>query len=78
VVTCKAAGATVIERAWVAVWVGEDESVACTLKAEVPDEVGVPVIAPVEAFRLNPGGSAPELTFQEYGVVPPAAATLEL
>ena len=33
--------------------------VAPTLKVDVPAVVGVPVIAPVEEFRVRPAGSAP-------------------
>jgi hypothetical protein len=37
-------------------WVGLVLSVAVTLTDVVPTTVGVPVIAPVEAFRVNPAG----------------------
>lgn len=43
------------------------------MKFEVPDAVGVPEIAPDEAFRLSPAGREPVLTLHEYGVVPPLA-----
>jgi hypothetical protein len=33
--------------------------VTSRLKLNVPSELGVPVIAPVEVFSVNPGGSAP-------------------
>ena len=33
--------------------------VTWTVKFEVPAAVGVPLISPVAAFRLNPAGSAP-------------------
>jgi hypothetical protein len=42
------------------------------VKSAVPVVLGVPVIAPPEE-RLKPVGSSPELTVQEYGVVPPDA-----
>jgi hypothetical protein len=42
----------------------------------VPAVVGVPEITPVDAARLNPAGSVPELTLQLYGVVPPLAANV--
>lgn len=48
------------------------ESVALTVKLNVPDAVGVPVIAPLLA-RVKPAGSAPALTDHEYGGVPPVA-----
>src|SRR2546421_3237720 len=34
-------------------------SVTCTVKLNVPELVGVPVIAPVAAFKLKPEGKAP-------------------
>jgi len=40
--------------------------------------VGVPVIAPVVAFSERPAGSVPDVTDQEYGVVPPAAVSVAL
>lgn len=39
-------------------------SITCTVKDQLPDEVGVPEIVPVEAARLNPPGSDPEDTLQ--------------
>ena len=54
----------------VAVWL--KPSVTCTVKVKVPTFVGVPLIVPL-GLRLRTGGSAPETTFQEYGVVPFAA-----
>ncbi len=40
------------------------ESFACAVKVKVPVAVGVPVIAPVEAFKFSPGGNDPEATLQ--------------
>ena len=40
--------------------------------------VGVPVIAPVEAFRLKPAGSVPLVMDQLKGFVPPVAASVVL
>jgi hypothetical protein len=40
--------------------------------------VGVPMIAPVDAFRLRPEGSVPEERDQVYGVVPPVATRVAL
>jgi hypothetical protein len=37
--------------------------------------VGVPLITPVEAFRVSPAGRLPAVTDQLYGVVPPVAAS---
>ena len=53
--------------------VGAVESVTLTVKLEAPAVVGVPAIPPVEAFRVSPGGKAPELIDHEYGAVPPEA-----
>ncbi len=39
------------------------ESFTCTVK-EDPAPDGIPLIAPVEAFKLNPAGSEPEVTLQ--------------
>ena len=36
-------------------------------------DVGVPLIAPVEAFNFKPAGSVPEVNCQVYGVTPPLA-----
>jgi hypothetical protein len=55
---------TVIDRLAVAVSAGELESVAVTVKLEVPAVVGVPVIAPVVLLRLSPAGSFPLVTTQ--------------
>ena len=40
--------------------------------------VGVPVIAPVEAFSANPVGKVPLVTVQVNGEVPPVEASVEL
>src|SRR5690242_8859793 len=47
----------VMLRALVAVW--GLASLTCTVKLLVPVPVGVPVIAPVEEFRLRPAGRLP-------------------
>jgi len=39
----------------------------------VVEEVGVPVISPVVAFKLKPAGSEPVETLQVNGAVPPEA-----
>ena len=39
-------------------------SCACTVKVEVPAVVGVPEIAPVELFKVNPAGRLPEVIDQ--------------
>ena len=58
--------------------VGVAESVTITVKAEVPDVVGTPLICPVAAFKVKPSGRAPTVTLQVYGVVPPLACSVEL
>jgi hypothetical protein len=40
--------------------------------------VGVPLIAPVLVFRLNPAGNEPLETEYTYGLVPPVGTTLAL
>ena len=42
-----------------------------------PAVLGVPAIAPLEAFSCRPVGSVPALVLQVYGGVPPAALRLE-
>ena len=56
--------------------VGDSESVTCAVMVKLPDCVGVPLRAPVEAFNVTPVGSAPTVMFQVYGVVPPEAASV--
>ena len=50
------------------------EFVALTVKLNVPVAVGVPVIAPFAALRINPAGSAPLPISHVIGVVPVAAS----
>jgi hypothetical protein len=57
--------------------VGVAESVTVTVKVDVPDVVGTPLICPVAAFRVRPVGKAP-VTLQVYGVVPPLACSVVL
>ncbi len=77
--TCFCAAATVMLNFCVAVSaVGVVESVAFTVKPKVPGAVGVPEIAPVEAFKFRPGGREEEVIDHVYGVVPPVAARLSL
>ena len=53
-------------------------SVTRTVKLLVPDPVGVPEIAPVLGASVNPAGKVPVMVDQEYGVVPPVAASVAL
>jgi hypothetical protein len=55
---------SVIDRLAEAVLAGLLESVTVTVKLEVPELVGVPVIAPLEALRLNPAGREPLVSAQ--------------
>ena len=48
------------------------EFVALTVKFDVAAIVGVPVIAPVDVFKLKPDGNAPLATAHVIGVVPVA------
>ena len=50
------------------------EFVALTVKLNVPVAVGMPVIAPLVAFRFRPVGNVPLLIAQVIGVVPVAAS----
>jgi hypothetical protein len=67
---------TVTLKDWVAVCAaGVVESVTFTVKPNVPEEVGVPEIVPLEV-KVRPAGNAPALMLQLYGVVPPLAAKI--
>ena len=55
---------TVIDKLVVAVLAGLLESVTFTVKLEVPDALGVPVIAPLEVLRLSPAGREPDVSDQ--------------
>jgi hypothetical protein len=55
--------------------VGLAESVAMTVKVDVPVADGVPVIAPAE-LNERPPGNEPEVSDQEYGEKPPVAASV--
>ena len=51
--------------------VAETPLASVTLMVNVPPAVGVPVIAPVEGFRVKPLGSVPVATENVYGATPP-------
>ena len=55
---------------WVFLPFGFSESVACRVTVYLPFVVGVPVIAPVVALKVHPGGRLPE-SFQWTGGFPP-------
>ena len=54
------------------------ESVAFTVMAEVPAAVGVPVMAPVLAFKTRPLGRLPAEMLQVTVPVPPADCKVAL
>jgi hypothetical protein len=66
---------TVMERLLVAVSTGLEESVTSTEKSNVPEAVASPVIDPF-GLSVKPVGSAPAVTDQVNGVVPPVAANV--
>jgi hypothetical protein len=49
-------------------------SVTCTVKVAVVALVGVRVMAPLFASKLNPSGKLPETMDHAYGGAPPVAA----
>ena len=65
VVTDKAGFTTRLKLAVAVLAVGVSESVTVTVKFAVPGAVGVPEIAPVEAFRVRPAGKLPVVTAHE-------------
>ena len=58
--------------------VASSASVTRTAKENAPTIVGVPLIRPFDAFSVSPGGSAPELSANPYGAVPPMTPIEEL
>jgi hypothetical protein len=72
------AAAMAIESCFVPVCGVAEESLTCAVKVNVPETLGVPLIAPVELFSDNPPGRAPAVTLQLYGGVPPEAASAAL
>jgi hypothetical protein len=76
-----AGGAGAITMLQLAVFVPADvpvESTTCAVKLNVPDTVGVPVMAPVVVFKLKPVGKEPVIIENVYGGTPPVAASAEL
>jgi hypothetical protein len=64
VLTTSGGATTVSVSVLVAVCGEAAESRTCTVKEKSPEAVGVPLIAPVEPFKLNPVGSEPDVTLQ--------------
>jgi hypothetical protein len=58
------AGVMVMLSGALAVAGGDSASVTCTVKLEMPAPLGVPVIAPVLAFKCKPTGKLPAMTLQ--------------
>jgi hypothetical protein len=60
-------------------WAGLLESVTVNVRAvALAVAVGVPLIAPVAAFKVRPAGRVPLVSDQAYGNVPPVAASVAL
>jgi len=76
VVITRSAGATYILSAWSSVSGVPWLSVTRTVKFDVPDAVGVPLMVPVDEPRERPAGRLPETIDQLYGVTPPVAWTV--
>jgi len=54
------------------------ESTTCAVKLNVPVVLGVPVMAPVAVFSVNPAGSDPLVSEKVYGPTPPDATSDEV
>jgi hypothetical protein len=55
-------------------WGDAAESLTVTVKLELPDAFGVPLITPA-VERVNPAGNEPEAKLHAYGEVPPVAVS---
>ena len=75
-VTVVGAAAITMLSARSAVAAGLAASETRTVKAAVTAVVGVPAIAPVAGFKVNPAGREPLAMVQPYGRVPPVAASV--
>ena len=69
------AGETVTVNVLVALSLGDDESATSRVNLEEPVVVGVPESLPL-VLKFKPAGKIPKETRQEYGAVPPDAATV--
>ena len=67
-----------IVNAWVVLCDGEPESVTRKVTFVLPAVEGVPVIWPLAANRVKPGGSDPAPMLQVYAGVPPRVARVGL
>ena len=74
--TIAGGAATPIVNVCVELAAGDPESFTVTVNVTLPAAMGVPVIAPVDAFKLNPGGSVPVVTVHVFGATPPADASV--
>jgi hypothetical protein len=54
------------------------ESTTWAVKLNVPEVLGVPVIAPVEVFKVKPAGNEPVVIENVYGATPPEATRLDV
>jgi hypothetical protein len=57
---------------------GAPESVTFSVNADVPAFAGVPVIAPLFAFKLSPAGNVPVKTLHVTGCAPPDSCRVAL
>src|ERR1039458_5203423 len=72
-----AAAEMVSVRLAVAVRAGELESVTLKLSGvAVTTVAGVPLISPLEVFKVKPAGNVPEINCQAYAPVPPVAVSV--
>src|SRR5579871_2208158 len=62
----------------IAICGGFSPSCTSSIKFDWPCVVGVPEMAPVDEFRLSPGGSVPEATLHVLLPSPPLACTTAL
>ena len=77
VVMVSAAAEMVSVRLAVAVCAGELESVTLKLSSVAVTTVAdVPLINPLEVFKVKPAGNVPEVSCQVYAPVPPVARSV--
>ena len=76
VVICNCAPEIVSVRLTEAVCASEPESVTLNVRGAFAAAVGVPLICPVDALRVRPAGSVPEVNCQLVAPVPPVDASV--